>query len=779
MRRFTLFLLTFALMTIFATALDAKSPPTTSPNPATVVRGRVYDQNGMGLKGVVVSDGFSLVKTGSDGGFAIEKRKESKFVFVSTPDGYEHVGDFYQKADSQNLIFPLVKVKNQSSRFIHTGDTEEAVYKDWMDIFKDYIANNKPSFVLFNGDICYEPGMRLHAKHFTKEKLGVRVVYTVGNHDLVDGDYGEQLFEDLFGPAWYSFNLGGVHFVSLPVIQGDRKTGYTQDILFDWLRRDLDLLPKGTPVVIFNHHLWGFADKFNLKTPNQQLDLLQYNLKGYLHAHYHTNLYHKTPEGVAVIATMSPNKGGKDHSPSSFRIVDFDRDGNLTTTLKYSPIRRHIAANALPVQGDSIKVVASVYDTSAETERITVNGVSLTRESNFNWSGFIKKGDNENDLILKSLFSNGSVIYTPLHLHNNQASPKVAWVTNLRGNIMMTSPLIAGDLVLTAVIDDEMAIDAAIYALNRFSGEIVWRVSTNNSVKNNMFLYNGIVYAADVEGIVYAFEVETGQLKWSKPLKSNAIQYGYNQGVVVSNGVLFAGQGYYLTALDAESGEILWVNTHWRGDVATVASPIVDQENGVLLTAAYWTGRFAHNVKSGELLWEKKDSDTRYCDNSPVLFNGRFFYASPSYITEVEPVSGEELLKHKIDYRINSNSRPFVTDKYYVTGTTDKGVVAFDRTDNYKELWNFKTNPALLYTAPYTKDFQMTVDGGVAVQLADDNNGRVYFGANDGFVYCVDLRTGRFIWRLNVGTPVLSNLIIDNDILYISDFGGNIWAINL
>lgn len=73
----------------------------------------------------------------------------------------------------------------------------------------------------------------------------------------------------------------------------------------------------------------------------------------------------------------------------------------------------------------------------------------------------------------------------------------------------------------------------------------------------------------------------------------------------------------------------------------------------------------------------------------------------------------------------------------------------------------------------------MTVDGGVAVKMVDDNNGKVYFGANDGFIYCVDLRTGRFIWRFNVGTPVLGNLTIDNDTLYVADFGGNVWAIVL
>ena len=197
------------------------------------------------------------------------------------------------------------------------GDTEESVYRDWMDILKENIANNDYAFVLFNGDICYEPGLRLHAEHFTTKKLGVRVVYSVGNHDLVDGAYGEELFEQLYGPVWYSFNVGGVHFVVTPVLTGDRKPSYNADDMYNWMRKDLESIPEGTPVVMFNHHLLGFEQKFKFKTENQEFDLGKYNLKGYLHAHYHTNLYHKTDRGVAVIATMPPNKGGKDHSPSS------------------------------------------------------------------------------------------------------------------------------------------------------------------------------------------------------------------------------------------------------------------------------------------------------------------------------------------------------------------------------------------------------------------------------------------------------------------------------
>jgi outer membrane protein assembly factor BamB len=147
---------------------------------------------------------------------------------------------------------------------------------------------------------------------------------------------------------------------------------------------------------------------------------------------------------------------------------------------------------------------------------------------------------------------------------------------------------------------------------------------------------------------------------------------------------------------------------------------------------------------------------------------------------EVDPLSGKELVKHAINYTINNNSRPVVTDKLFIVGTTDKGVAAFDRENGYKELWNFKTNPALIYTAPYTKDFQMTVESGAFLdRVAITGEEVLYFGANDGYLYSVNARNGVFRWRINLGAPVLGNIVVSEGVLYASDFAGNVWAVQL
>lgn len=52
------------------------------------------------------------------------------------------------------------------------------------------------------------------------ENMGLPVYYVIGNHDYVKGEYGEKLYESIYGPVWYSFDVGNVHYVVTPFQKG-------------------------------------------------------------------------------------------------------------------------------------------------------------------------------------------------------------------------------------------------------------------------------------------------------------------------------------------------------------------------------------------------------------------------------------------------------------------------------------------------------------------------------------------------------------------------------
>jgi outer membrane protein assembly factor BamB len=375
--------------------------------------------------------------------------------------------------------------------------------------------------------------------------------------------------------------------------------------------------------------------------------------------------------------------------------------------------------------------------------------------------------------VLTVKFSDGSTVNKNITAPYNM-NGRILWSTALGGNVFMTSPLISDGIAVVGTQDDDTLKRASVRGIDIKSGKVRWVYKCGNSVKNNMAIWGDTIVAGDIAGYLYALDLHSGKLFWSKRLRSEGIHPLYTNGLSVSKGTIFAGFGNRFSALRVSDGKELWVSSAWNGGVNTVASPAVEESSGVVLASGYWFGRFAHSVADGRLLWQKKDDDTRICDNTPVVFEKQFFYTSPNYITVVNPLTGEEVIKQKINYTINSNSRPLVTSKYFIVGTTDKGVAAFDRENGYKEIWNFKPNPPIFYTAPYTKDFQLTVESGLST---DGEN--VYFGANDGFLYCIKMANGLFKWRIELGSPILGNIVIDNDRLYCCDFGGNLWCVKL
>ncbi|KAA3658898.1 MAG: hypothetical protein DWQ10_10195 [Calditrichaeota bacterium] len=88
-----------------------------------------------------------------------------------------------------------------------------------------------------------------------------------GNHDMnfhVPGDeYAAETFRRIFGPEYYSFDYGDVHFILLDDIdykgwnkeenKRGRYTGYIHDKQLQWLQNDLQHVPEHKLVVLAKH----------------------------------------------------------------------------------------------------------------------------------------------------------------------------------------------------------------------------------------------------------------------------------------------------------------------------------------------------------------------------------------------------------------------------------------------------------------------------------------------------------------------------------------------
>lgn len=157
--------------------------------------------------------------------------------------------------------------------FVQIADTETPTPKEWLDNLKAYVAANPTAFIMHTGDICYKPGQEFHAANVRTRHMGVPMYYIIGNHDLLGGDYGEQHYENLFGPVWYSFEVGNVHFLALPMLGGDHAPSYNKKQVLEWIKNDLAQTDPDKKVIIFDHDLWFQGDDVVIRAGGDSIDM--------------------------------------------------------------------------------------------------------------------------------------------------------------------------------------------------------------------------------------------------------------------------------------------------------------------------------------------------------------------------------------------------------------------------------------------------------------------------------------------------------------------------
>ena len=85
--------------------------------------------------------------------------------------------------------------------------------------------------------------------------------------------------------------------------------------------------------------------------------------------------------------------------------------------------------------------------------------------------------------------------------------------------------------------------------------------------------------------------------------------------------------------------------------------------------------------------------------------------------------------------------------------------------------WSFKTDNALIFSAPYSRKPSATIE--TSPVLAGDT---VYVGASDGTIYGLNKKNGRLVWKHKTGAPIFGSIAISGNALIVADFGGNVYA---
>jgi outer membrane protein assembly factor BamB len=789
--------------------------------------GRIFLESAkQGISGVLVSDGFQVVRTDEDGRYCLSKiEKRVKFISVTVPAGYR-AERFYQAVEEEGENDFHLQHWNASGgsdfSFIHISDSETSEGGKWLEEIREYVAHadSTPAFLIHTGDLCHAHGIIWHAEEVGFDTLGIPAFFAIGNHDYLLGDdeerppwvgyypgvqYGEELFERRLGPTYYSFEAGKIHFLVLPSLHAhDAEPDTSFADLHEWLSNDLALVPPDRGVIALQH-CPELGTYVVCAEGREDLDLSEKNLRAVVAGHWHANQTRRSAANFLSLLTTTPKCGGIDHSPRSFRVVYVEQQEIAVETRIGGVERQLVIAPPVPREEGGLKVVAQVYDTARPTVEVLF---AIHREgekpawqpmrkmgAGWSWEGAGEMVDGPLVVAVRASLA-GSVILEerrpfspqdappavnpstdwPVYLRNaahrgiadSAVEPplQLAWMANVGGHILHGSPVVNDGRIFVAIADDDGENRQGLAALAGDSGELLWRFSTRDSIKHSPAAGDGLVFAVDLEGQLYALAGDSGELAWERDLGLRG-GMGVYEGVICEKGIVYAGSGHGLTALKSD-GTVIWQNRDWRqGETCTVTPTLA---GGILYASQNWgVGLFAHRARTGELLWKVDRNDIRFRDSSPVECDGSLYVLAEPHLFVLEAQTGEVLREKELP-GVKSTATPLIAGGLILCGTTDSGLIALDL-ENLEEIWRFVPSPALTPTMPYTREPSR------GFEAAPVLSGRVvYIGGLDGVFYGLDVDTGKARWQCELGAPILGPAAISGNGVYVADFAGNVYG---
>ncbi|MFY0653394.1 MAG: calcineurin-like phosphoesterase C-terminal domain-containing protein [Cyclobacteriaceae bacterium] len=289
----------FILLIFLLTVLLDSSPALSQRNQA---QGTVYldsNENGIfdsgekGIEGVKVSNGIDVVKTNSNGYYNIELPPES-ILFISKPAEYtvpinavqlpQIYYRHYPKGTPavtkwkwpvikptgplpKNIDFALLagSIPNEF-KAMGFADPQTTTHEELDMMRKDIIDAlfgnpYEAKFGLVAGDIVND-NLSLYERHNKlMSQIGIPMWNVPGNHDVnpqsPNYKYSTQTFKSVFGPDYYSFDYGQVHFLALNNVgfkrNGKKYEGHIDPNQMKWIENDLKDVPSDKLIMIITH----------------------------------------------------------------------------------------------------------------------------------------------------------------------------------------------------------------------------------------------------------------------------------------------------------------------------------------------------------------------------------------------------------------------------------------------------------------------------------------------------------------------------------------------
>jgi hypothetical protein len=264
----------------------------------------ILDNDEQRLSGVRVSNGREIVLTDAAGNYEIPLAVDQS-VFVIKPRGFrtplspEGLPRFYythKPEGSPPLRFAGVAPTGPF------GDPQARNLQEVQYIASDVIpelVGTDASFGVTLGDIVFDDLSVFQPLNQAIGVLGIPWYNVLGNHDLnfdvTDRQFSTETFQSIYGPTYYSFDQGSVHFVVMdninyfidPATAKGKYNALFGERQLEFLKNDLALVPPDSLVVLMMHiPLIGALDRHEVYRLIEDRPFC-ISISGHTHYHEH------------------------------------------------------------------------------------------------------------------------------------------------------------------------------------------------------------------------------------------------------------------------------------------------------------------------------------------------------------------------------------------------------------------------------------------------------------------------------------------------------------
>ena len=300
-------------------------------------------------------------------------------------------------------------------------------------------------------------------------------------------------------------------------------------------------------------------------------------------------------------------------------------------------------------------------------------------------------------------------------------------------------PLFRGDSKSTGVADTNLPDQL----------DVLWKFQIpDGAFESTPAIVDGIVYAADLDGMVFALDLKTGQKKWETKFED-----GFVAPVAFHNDLIYVGDyNGKMHCLD-KNGKKVW---EFQTDAEINSSANFFDDN--VLFGSQDARLYCLEAKSGKLVWKHEAADQIRC--TPTIVGDRTMIAGCDAMLHVIGLKDGKPI-HQVEIKSPTGSTPAAQGDVVYFGTEQGLFFAIDsKAGDVK--WTFED----LYG--------VQLRGSAAIK-----DGVIVFGAFDRKVYALDAKTGDEKWSTLGKQSYEGSPVIAGDKVVIPTTNGFVMLLNL